>query len=90
MIDLIDEALQGAGLPAEALVVEVTENASLDDPASLKVLGELRQRGVHVSIDDFGTGYSSPCSRTHLPVDEVKIDRSFVHGVAEDRGARPR
>jgi diguanylate cyclase (GGDEF)-like protein/PAS domain S-box-containing protein len=86
VIDLIDEALQGAGLPAEALVVEVTENASLDDPASLKVLGELRQRGVHVSIDDFGTGYSSLARVTHLPVDEVKIDRSFVHGVAEDRG----
>jgi diguanylate cyclase (GGDEF)-like protein/PAS domain S-box-containing protein len=86
VIGLVDEALREAGLPAEALVVEVTETASLDDPASLKILGELRQRGVHVSIDDFGTGYSSLARVTHLPVDEVKIDRSFVNGVAEDRG----
>jgi EAL domain-containing protein (putative c-di-GMP-specific phosphodiesterase class I) len=86
VVDLVDEALDEAGLPPEALVVEVTETAALDDPASLKILGELRGRGVRVSIDDFGTGYSSLARVTHLPVDEVKIDRSFVGGVAEDRG----
>jgi diguanylate cyclase (GGDEF)-like protein/PAS domain S-box-containing protein len=86
ILELVDEALHTAGLPPEALVVEVTETAALDDPVSLKILGELRDRGVRVSIDDFGTGYSSLARVTHLPVDEVKIDRSFVTGVAEDRG----
>jgi diguanylate cyclase (GGDEF)-like protein/PAS domain S-box-containing protein len=86
IIDLIAEALDATSLPPTALVVEVTESAALDDTTSLKVLGELRERGIRVSIDDFGTGYSSLARVTHLPVDEVKIDRTFVDGVAEDRG----
>jgi diguanylate cyclase (GGDEF)-like protein/PAS domain S-box-containing protein len=86
VLDLVDEAIAAACLPSHALVVEITETSALDDPAALKILGELRGRGVRVSIDDFGTGYSSLERVTHLPVDEVKIDRSFVHGVADDHG----
>jgi len=66
-------------LPPRALQVELTENALLTDPQrTLDVLGQLRRAGIRVSIDDYGTGYSSLSYLQRLPVDELKIDRSFV------------
>ncbi len=71
--------LELADLPASALRVEVTEQALLDDPATAaQVLSTLRAAGTEVSIDDFGTGYSSLSLLRQLPIDELKIDNTFV------------
>jgi diguanylate cyclase len=68
-----------ADLPPSALRVEVTEQALLDDPAvACLVLSQLRTAGTEVSIDDFGTGHSSLSLLRQLPIDELKIDGSFV------------
>jgi EAL domain-containing protein (putative c-di-GMP-specific phosphodiesterase class I) len=73
------EILQRTGFPPRLLVLEVTESVfSADRPAALEVLSRLRSIGVRISIDDFGTGYSSLSVLRDLPVDELKIDRSFV------------
>jgi EAL domain-containing protein (putative c-di-GMP-specific phosphodiesterase class I) len=92
--DLIDSALPLEilaalalhALPADALVIEVTETSILHDPGRVQVVLEsLRDVGVGVSLDDFGTGYSSLTHLKTLPVSEVKIDRSFVAGMALDQ-----
>lgn len=71
-----------ADLPASALRVEITEQALLDDPiTAAKVLSQLRAQGAEVSIDDFGTGYSSLSLLRQLPIDELKIDGTFVAGL---------
>jgi len=71
------------GLPARCLVLEVTESTVMTDQRDvIDVLAELRAAGVRISIDDFGTGHSSLARLHELPVDEVKIDRSFVEAAA--------
>jgi EAL domain-containing protein (putative c-di-GMP-specific phosphodiesterase class I) len=66
-------------LPSSRLVLEITESAIMRDPAyALKILRELKSRGIRLSVDDFGTGYSSLAHLKRLPVDELKIDKSFV------------
>ena len=71
-----------------ALVVELTEDSLVTDPESAaEVLSALRALGVTVSLDDFGTGYSSLAYLRRLPVDEVKLDRSFTIGVGVDPAA---
>ncbi|BEL02968.1 hypothetical protein Q0Z83_011590 [Actinoplanes sichuanensis] len=70
--------LAKAGVPASSLVVEVTESAMVEDAVEVAVLRRLRSAGVKIAIDDFGTGYSSLQYLTRLPVDVLKIDRSFV------------
>ncbi len=69
-------ALAVHGVPASALVVEITENVLMQ--TSLRTLDELRDLGVRIAIDDFGTGYSSLAYLDRLPIDVVKIDKSFV------------
>jgi EAL domain-containing protein (putative c-di-GMP-specific phosphodiesterase class I) len=80
--------LEAEGVDARTLVVELTEDSLVTDPdAAVVVLSELRALGVQVSLDDFGTGYSSLAYLRRLPVDEVKLDRSFTSGVGVDPAA---
>ncbi|WP_089404642.1 putative bifunctional diguanylate cyclase/phosphodiesterase [Geodermatophilus saharensis] len=77
-------ALADSGLPACALVLEVTETALVDDPERAAAsLAELRALGVRLALDDFGTGYSSLAHLRQFTVDVLKIDRSFVGGIAD-------
>jgi diguanylate cyclase (GGDEF)-like protein len=80
--DLVDEVsrlLRRHGVPASQLTLEVTESSVMADPArAIALLHQLRALGVRLSVDDFGTGYSSLSYLKTLPVNEVKIDRSFV------------
>jgi len=71
-------------LPAEQLVFEITESAVMREPEkALKVLHLLRDCGISLSVDDFGTGYSSLAHLKRLPVQELKIDQSFVRNLDE-------
>jgi diguanylate cyclase (GGDEF)-like protein/excisionase family DNA binding protein len=82
----VERALDETGLPPDRLLLEVTESVMLaDDTTAVSALRRLRDRGVHVAIDDFGTGYSSLGQLRRLPVDGIKIDRSFVDGLGIER-----
>ncbi len=77
--DSVAALLIQTGADASHVVLEVTESGAMKDlPATLKMMEQLRVLGVRFSIDDFGTGYSSLAHLKRLPVDEVKIDRSFI------------
>jgi EAL domain-containing protein (putative c-di-GMP-specific phosphodiesterase class I) len=79
----VARVLAASGVPASALTVEVTESSLMADArAARTILRGLRALGVQLSIDDFGTGYSSLALLQQLDVDELKIDRSFVQGMA--------
>ncbi|HEX2075280.1 MAG TPA: EAL domain-containing protein [Geodermatophilus sp.] len=79
----VTAALGRHGLQPARLSVEITESALMKDPASAReVLARLRELGVQLAIDDFGTGYSSLASLRRLPVDCLKVDRSFVAELA--------
>jgi diguanylate cyclase (GGDEF)-like protein/PAS domain S-box-containing protein len=82
LVTLVSEALDMAGVAADALCLEITETSLVDDPdASISVLASLRALGVRLSIDDFGTGYSSLLYLRRYDADYLKIDRSFVAGL---------
>ncbi|GAA0309012.1 hypothetical protein GCM10009528_27970 [Kineococcus aurantiacus] len=77
--------LEEVGLPGSALVVEITEGVFMvDKDTSVAVLTALRELGVRISIDDYGTGYSSLAYLRELPLDELKLDRSFTRNLATD------
>ncbi|MGY1736316.1 putative bifunctional diguanylate cyclase/phosphodiesterase [Geodermatophilus sp. SYSU D00684] len=82
----VTDALAASGLPAHLLVLEVTETVLVDDPVAMTHLAQLREMGVAIAIDDFGTGYTSIGQLRHMPVDTLKIDRSFV--TSPDPGQR--
>ncbi|MUM77263.1 EAL domain-containing protein [Pseudodesulfovibrio sp. F-1] len=82
---LVIDALRAASLPPEALKLEITESALMDHPeTAINVLKRLRRIGVRFSIDDFGTGYSSLSQLQQLPVDTLKVDRSFISRMKTD------
>lgn len=81
----VDAVLGEYGLGERTLHLELTESVLMEQPEqTLSTLRRLRQRGVCVSLDDFGTGFSSMSYLRHLPLDALKIDRSFVHEVDRD------
>jgi diguanylate cyclase (GGDEF)-like protein len=85
---VVEEALARNGLAPDRLVLEVTESAVLHDvDAAMATLSRLRALGVHVALDDFGTGCSSLTHLLRLPIDVVKIDRTFVAELPDDREA---
>ena len=87
--DQVAEALRTAGVPGDLLCIEITENTVMADPdRAIGVLRRIRELGVTTAIDDFGTGYSSMAYLKILPVDEIKVDRSFVRDMAVDHGNR--
>ena len=82
------DALEQRGLDGSRLVLEVTEQCLIEDRAHAgQVLDELRRHRVRISLDDFGTGYSSLAYLRDLPIDELKLDRSFVFPMTDDARA---
>ncbi|MEX2322323.1 MAG: bifunctional diguanylate cyclase/phosphodiesterase [Acidimicrobiia bacterium] len=82
---MLAEIIGESGIDPSAVILEVTESTMMADSAKARqVLESLDELGVELSIDDFGTGYSSLSYLSSLPVDEVKIDRSFVMGMSSD------
>jgi EAL domain-containing protein (putative c-di-GMP-specific phosphodiesterase class I) len=81
-VTIVKNALESSGLPPSALLLELTESSLLRRDGNIAAeLGQLKQLGVHLAIDDFGTGYSSLSYLREMPIDVVKIDRSFVDGI---------
>jgi diguanylate cyclase (GGDEF)-like protein len=85
MLECVETTLRRHHLPPSRLVLEITEDTVISDPArTIARLNDLRAAGVQLSVDDFGTGYSSLSYLRRLPVNEVKIDRSFTSSLATD------
>ena len=89
LLTLVGDALSRNGIDASRLEIEMTETAAMGDRAhARRVVDALHALGVSVAIDDFGTGYSSMGSLLDMPFDTIKIDRSFVSGIADSTNAR--
>jgi len=85
LIDDIDAILKETGMEPSYLQLEVTESTAMENPArTFDMLDALRQRGLHVYIDDFGTGHSNLGQLKRMPIDALKIDKSFVDDVLTD------
>jgi EAL domain-containing protein (putative c-di-GMP-specific phosphodiesterase class I) len=78
----MEQLLVETNFPPSLVTLEITESEVMDDPfLAVEMLGQLRKLGIHTSIDDFGTGQSSLSYLKHLPIDEMKIDCSFIAGL---------
>jgi PAS domain S-box-containing protein len=87
-VETVERALQDAGADGGMLELELTERMLMDDVAGVRAaLQRLKAVGVGIAIDDFGTGYTSLALLKHLPVDRLKIDRSFVTDLPGDAGS---
>ncbi|MEX2480399.1 MAG: bifunctional diguanylate cyclase/phosphodiesterase [Gammaproteobacteria bacterium] len=90
IVDHVRSLLEGLDLPASALCLELTETAFMDHPERvIDVMHELRRLGVALAVDDFGTGYSSLAYVRELPINEIKIDRSFTRELTARPDASP-
>jgi EAL domain-containing protein (putative c-di-GMP-specific phosphodiesterase class I) len=88
-VDDVTQALLANDLQPGQLQIEITEHALMSDTTRVReILSQLAARGVSVSIDDYGTGYFSLAHLRKLPVHELKIDKSFVMGMAAEDGAQ--
>jgi diguanylate cyclase (GGDEF)-like protein/PAS domain S-box-containing protein len=87
-VDAVAQVLREEGVPGDWLELELTERMLMDDVGDVKrTLLKLRALGMRVSVDDFGTGYSSLAHLKELPIDGMKIDRSFVRDLPHQRGS---
>jgi len=88
VVELIKGILRDAAFDPGHLEIEITETIAMQDQVrTVETLQQLKDLGVRISIDDFGTGYSSLSYLHRFPIDTIKIDRSFVRGVATDKTA---
>ena len=86
LVECVKRALHESGLPATGLKLEITEGAIMRDvETTIATLWRLKDLGIQIAIDDFGTGYSSLAYLKRLPLDVLKIDRSFINGIVGDR-----
>jgi diguanylate cyclase (GGDEF)-like protein len=86
VVEDVRDALEISGLPAQRLDIEITESSLLRNTQKTRdSLAQLRDLGVNISLDDFGTGYSSLSYLHNFPLQKVKIDRSFLEGIGNDR-----
>ena len=86
LVDVIDRALTETGIDPEDLEIEVTEGTIMEDvDKAIETLVDLKVRGIKVAIDDFGIGYSSLSQLKKLPFDRLKVDRSFISDLDNDR-----
>jgi diguanylate cyclase (GGDEF)-like protein/PAS domain S-box-containing protein len=87
LVEDVDQALKESGLDANRLRLEITESAVMEDaPSAMAMIDQLRALNVKIDIDDFGTGYSSLSYLQRFEIDNLKIDRSFVSAIGNDRG----
>ena len=85
LVDSVAEMLRVSGVNPNLLVLEITESALMGDAgAALRILTQLKKLGVRLATDDFGTGYSSLVYLKRLPVDLLKVDRTFISGFRHD------
>ena len=85
----LDDAIERHKIDPTAIQIELTETAVMEDiNHAINVLGYFRKKGMKVSLDDFGTGYSSLNYLSRLPLDKIKIDKSFVHRLEDDNASR--
>jgi diguanylate cyclase (GGDEF)-like protein len=86
--DVVEEALRSSGLPGHRLTLELTESSIVQDPGrAMRVFEALKKFDATVAMDDFGTGYSSLAYLQRLPIDVLKIDKSFISGMMTDPDA---
>ena len=84
-VEIVQQTLIQTGLTPASLELEITENIMIEDmPKFIETLQQLKQIGVKLSLDDFGTGYSSFSYLKDFPIDQLKIDRSFINAIEED------
>jgi len=89
LLEDIDEMLAETGIDPHCLKLEITESAIMENPdAAIELTQQLRSRQIQLSIDDFGTGYSSLSYLSRFPVDNIKIDRSFVNAIDTGNNAQ--
>ncbi|WP_051167459.1 bifunctional diguanylate cyclase/phosphodiesterase [Actinoplanes sp. N902-109] len=89
LVQTVEAVLAETGFPADRLTLEITESVILQpDPLTIGRLQALRDLGIELAVDDFGTGFSALSYLRQLPVTVLKIDRSFVTGIADDAEAR--
>jgi len=89
LVSVVGDILAEHDLPPETLMLEITEGVIMNERSvAIETMNAIRKLGVGLSLDDFGTGYSSLSRLAHLPIRELKIDRSFMHDVESDATAR--